>query len=60
VLRDLVTKHLEEYRKDGSAAKEILGVGARPADGTLDAAELAAWTSAARAILNLHEMITRS
>ena len=60
VLRDLVAKHLEEYQKDPSAAKDVLGAGARPPDATLDPAELAAWTSVARTILNLHEMITRS
>jgi len=60
VLRDLVAKHLDEYRKDGAAAKEVLGAGSPPLDATLDPGELAAWTSVARTILNLHEMITRS
>ena len=60
VLRDLVAKHLDEYRKDGAAAKDVLGAGTRQADASLDSAELAAWTSVARTLLNLHEMITRS
>jgi hypothetical protein len=53
----LVGKHLREYRDDRPAAEALLKVGFAPASG--EAAELAAWTSAARVILNLHETITR-
>ncbi|MEX0716297.1 MAG: DUF1553 domain-containing protein [Planctomycetaceae bacterium] len=60
LLREIVAKHREEYRADAKAAKELLQIGQKPvAEGT-DPAELAAWTSAARVILNLHETITRS
>ena len=37
----------------------LLAVGDRPAATDLDAAALAAWTSLARVLLNLHETITR-
>jgi hypothetical protein len=55
----LFAKHLKEYQADPESAKALLKVGlsAPPAD--LDPAELAAWTSIARIIINLHEAITR-
>jgi hypothetical protein len=37
-----------------------LSVGSTKPPGDLDAAELAAWTNVTRALLNLHETITRS
>lgn len=60
VLTDLVARHLEHYRQDQDAAKAILKVGDRPAAADLEATELAAWTSVARVLLNLHETITRN
>ncbi|MBI4606546.1 MAG: PSD1 domain-containing protein [Planctomycetes bacterium] len=60
VLHDLVAKHLKEYRADPKAASDLLATGQLRVPADLDRAELAAWTSAARAILNLHETITRS
>jgi hypothetical protein len=59
VLEALLTRHLAEYREDPAAAGALLSVGARLAAKDLDAAELAAWTSVARLIFNLHEVITR-
>lgn len=59
ILLALYEKHLAEYRADEAAAKALLSLGAKPAPTDLDRAELAAWTSVARAILNLHETITR-
>jgi hypothetical protein len=59
VLEKLIAKQLDEYRNDPKAAGELVSVGAHPAP-QLDHAELAAWTNAARAILNVHEMITRN
>jgi Protein of unknown function (DUF1553)/Protein of unknown function (DUF1549)/Planctomycete cytochrome C len=55
----LVDKHLREYRDDRPAAEALLKVGFAPAPGDVDTVELAAWTNAARVILNLHETITR-
>ncbi len=59
VLAGLYGKHLAQYRADRKAAEELLRVGERPAPSNIDPAELAAWTSVARVILNLHETITR-
>ncbi len=53
-------KHLEQYRKDIDSARKVLTVGARPFAQGVDVAELAAATSIARIILNLHETITRN
>ncbi len=60
VLERLLQSHLNEYKSDATAANELLTVGAKPASADLDKSELAAWTSVARAILNLHETITRN
>ncbi|RIK78900.1 MAG: hypothetical protein DCC68_14160 [Planctomycetota bacterium] len=59
ILLALFEKHLAEYRADENAAKALVSLGAKPAPTDLDVTELAAWTSVARAILNLHETITR-
>lgn len=59
LLVDLVDKHRAEYKVDAPAAKLLIDVGVRPTATDLDPAELAAWTSAARIVLNLHEFINR-
>ena len=45
---------------DPAAAQAVLQIGLTPPPKDLSPAELAAWTSVARIILNLHETITRS
>jgi len=60
ILEALYRRHLDEYRNDKAAAEAILSVGDRPASKDIDPIELAAWTSVARALLNLHETITRN
>jgi len=60
VLERLLQSHLDEYKSDATAANELLSVGANPVSADLDKVELAAWTSVARTILNLHETITRN
>ncbi len=60
VLAALLAKHRDEYRDDPESARALLAVGARPVPEDLDLAELAAWTSIARTILNLHATITRN
>ena len=60
LLQKLLQHQLAEYEADPAAAKELLTVGARPAASDLPPATLAAWTSVARTILNLHEVITRN
>ncbi len=59
-LRSLLDKHYTEFQADRVAATAYVQVGLRPPPLDLDAAELAAWTDVARALLNLHETITRS
>jgi hypothetical protein len=58
--RALFDKHLAQYQADAKAAEALLKVGLAPLPPAADQAELAAWTSVARVILNLHETITRS
>jgi hypothetical protein len=60
VLRELYDRHLAGYQTDTKGAEELLHVGERPIPADLNAAELAAWTSVARVVLNLHEMVTRN
>ncbi|HMF17889.1 MAG TPA: PSD1 and planctomycete cytochrome C domain-containing protein [Gemmataceae bacterium] len=59
LLTDLANRHGEQYRQDAKAADALLHVGDRPMPTDIPAPELAAWTSVARVILNLHETITR-
>jgi hypothetical protein len=56
----LLAKHRREYADDPAAAKQLLSVGFSPLPEGADMTELAAWTSVARVILNLHETITRN
>jgi len=56
----LLEKHQAQYAQDAQASEAILKVGLAPAPPDLPPAELAAWTSVARVILNLHETVTRS
>jgi hypothetical protein len=58
-VQGLLTRRRNEFRADPKAAGELLAVGLAPRDKTLNEPELAAWTAAARAVLNLHEAIAR-
>jgi mono/diheme cytochrome c family protein len=60
ILTELYRKHHDEYTKDAKQAQQLVSVGQRPVPKDIEPAELAAWTSVARVILNLHEMITRN
>ena len=60
VLTDLFAKHLQEYQQDKESAEKLIASGEAPVPKDLNAAELAAWTSISRVILNLSETITRS
>jgi hypothetical protein len=59
VLIPLYEKHYKQYQAEQDAAAKLLKVGELPAPTDMDNAQLAAWTSIARVILNLHETITR-
>jgi hypothetical protein len=60
LLKALYERHLDDYRADPKSAEELLHTGARPLPAEMNAPELAAWTSVARVIFNLHEMVTRN
>jgi hypothetical protein len=62
VLTDLYRKELARFRKSPGDAKALIGVGEAPHKSGIvrDPADLAATISVARAILNLHELITRN
>jgi hypothetical protein len=60
LLLSLLDDHLRQYRGDPSAARELLAVGDTAPPSDLDLADLAAWTSVTRVLLNLHETINRN
>ncbi len=60
VLMRLLSRHLEQYTAEPASARALLSIGFSPIPADIDAAELAAWTSVARVVLNLNETITRS
>ena len=59
-LEGLHASQRTRYLADESAARELLAAGASPVPVDLPVADLAAWTAVARAVLNLHETITRN
>ena len=59
LLQTLFEQQRTRYQGDGAAARDLVSTGAKPVAKDLPTAELAAWTSVSRAILNLHETITR-
>jgi hypothetical protein len=59
ILSDLVERHRAQFAAAPDAAGELLHVGEAPPPAGADPIELAAWTSVARVILNLHETVTR-
>ena len=59
ILTELYQASAERFAEDAEAAEALLGVGGAQATGDCEPAQLAAWTMVSRAILNLHELITR-
>jgi Protein of unknown function (DUF1553)/Protein of unknown function (DUF1549)/Planctomycete cytochrome C len=59
ILTKLYEKHRTHFDANAKDAQALLSVGFAPAPKEISRAELAAWTSVARTILNLHETITR-
>ena len=59
VLSELHDRHWQHYAVNHDDARRLVAVGESPVPTDIDAADLAAWTSVARTILNLHETITR-
>lgn len=60
LLLDLLKRHKVNYSKDSKSAEELLKNGESKYNKEHNLAELAAWTSVSRTILNLHETITRN
>jgi hypothetical protein len=60
VLVDLYQSHVRDFRADEDAARALTEIGLAPVPSDVNVAELAAWTSVARAVLSLHETMTRS
>jgi cytochrome c553 len=60
VLADLLSRARGQFRGSPGRARQLVSSGRYPVPKDLPAAELAAWTQVARAILNLPELITRS
>lgn len=58
-LNKIFELHLDHYNANVKEAKKLIATGEAPLAEGLDPVELAAWTSVARVILNLHEAITR-
>ena len=49
----------KSFAKEPERAKELLKVGEKPRDESLDLAQHAAWTVIANLLLNLDEVVTR-
>ena len=60
ILTKLYHQQFQRYKTDEKAARQLIAVGKKPQPKDISPAELAAWTSVARTILNLHETITRN
>ena len=60
ILANLHKKTVEDLGAKPQRAQELLGVGETPVDKKLRPTELAAMMMVTRAILNLHERITRN
>jgi uncharacterized protein DUF1553/uncharacterized protein DUF1549/cytochrome c len=60
LLLSLLADARSDYSQDESAAQKLLATGRTPPASDFPARELAAWTTVARVLLNLHETTTRN
>jgi len=60
LLQHLLLQSRSTYRRDPQAAEALIQTGLKPTASKEDRVELAAWTSVARGLLNMHETITRN
>ena len=60
LLQALYERHLAGYQADPKSAEDFLHVGDCPLPAHTNLSDLAAWTSVARVIFNLHELVTRN
>ena len=59
ILKDVLAREREHFRKDRGRALKLLGVGESPRDPKLDPVEVAAWAAVSSVVLNLDETMTR-
>jgi hypothetical protein len=59
VLSQIAQAELVHYREDSESAVKVLAVGDLKGNSNIDPAELAAWTTVARVVLNLDETVTK-
>ncbi len=59
ILRRTLDDALATYQREPDLARQLLKVGATPADEMLPAPELAAWTLVASQVMNLDESLTK-
>lgn len=59
-LKGLLIKHQHHYKTHSAAASKLMTTGLYPTTSNEDIEVLAGWTSTVRAVLNMHEMITRN
>jgi hypothetical protein len=60
LLTKLLDEHKQSFAQDAAGRGTLLNTGYSPAPKDVDPTELSAYTSVARALLNLHETITRN
>jgi hypothetical protein len=60
LLQELLANDGDRFKASPEKAKQLINIGQAPVASDLDATELAAWTSVARAILNLNETNSRN
>ena len=60
VLLELVEQENSYFQSNSEAARQLVAVGDSELEPDVNASELATWTAVARAIFNMHEMITRN
>jgi len=60
LLLELLAASRKRYRADAAAAEKLLAVGISPRPQHIPTPELAAWTTIARAVMNLNETMTRN
>jgi hypothetical protein len=60
ILKTLHSDSLKQFRADKKAAAALISIGEAPRPASIPEADLAAMTTVTRAILNLHETITRN
>lgn len=59
LLKSLYAANLAIYKNDLESAQQLLAIGMKKYDGTLDVASLASFTQVTRALFNLDEFVTR-